>query len=189
MRFRLVARAVTSTVLPLRSLGDPEQQSVRGLSLPSPDVLEWADVGHAPPIVGHAPPSQLIQIPAAFETSRSRAGVREEDKYDRGVVRTRMREIRTDLWVPAATQALIGWLLLVVVLLLGARPVGWLLCAAAVLVLLLALLTALLRRVANERALAYERCVLAFASIMLEWPVLAAATLIVLSFAGVGHWE
>jgi hypothetical protein len=31
--------------------------------------------------------------------------------------------------------------------------------------------------------------VLAFASIMLEWPVLAAATLVVLSFAGVGHWE
>jgi hypothetical protein len=100
-----------------------------------------------------------------------------------------MREIRTDLWVPAAAQALIGWLFLVVVLLLGARPLGWLLCAAAVLVLMLALLTALKRRAAGKRALAYEQCVLAFVSIMLEWPVLAILTLVVLSYAGVGHWE
>jgi hypothetical protein len=41
----------------------------------------------------------------------------------------------------------------------------------------------------GKRALAYEQCVLAFVSIMFEWPVLAAATLIVLSLAGVGHWE
>ena len=31
----------------------------------------------------------------------------------------RMREFRADLWLPAATQALVGWLLLVVVLLSG----------------------------------------------------------------------
>jgi hypothetical protein len=48
-----------------------------------------------------------------------------KDKYDPRVVRTRIRETRTDLWIPAATQALIGWLLLVVVLLLGARPPCW----------------------------------------------------------------
>ena len=105
------------------------------------------------------------------------------------MVRERMREIRTELWIPAAGQALICWLLLVAVLLLGARPVGWLLCAAAVLVVMLALLTALIRRATGRQALAYEHCVAAFVSIMLEWPVLAIVTLVVLSFAGVGHWE
>ena len=44
-----------------------------------------------------------------------------------------------------------------------------------------------MRRVAGKRGLAFERCALAFGSMMLEWPVLGAATLVVLSLAGVGH--
>jgi hypothetical protein len=59
--------------------------------------------------------------------------------------------------------------------------------ADAVFVLLLALLTALKRRMAGKRPLAYEQCVLAFARIMLEWAVLAVATLVVLGLPGVGH--
>jgi hypothetical protein len=109
-------------------------------------------------------------------------------KYGPRVVRTRMREFGTDLWIAAAAQALVGWLVLIAVLLLGARPLGWLLCAAAVLLLMLALLTAVMRRLAGRQALAYERCVLAFVSIMLEWPLLAVATLVVVGVAGVGHW-
>jgi len=87
-------------------------------------------------------------------------------------------------WVVAAAAAFLGWLFAVLLLVLGVRPLGWALCGAAVSALALAALYALARRLRP-----FEVAGFAFACIMLEWPVLALVTLLILSLAHVAKWE
>lgn len=84
----------------------------------------------------------------------------------------------------AAAAAFFGWLFAVLLLVLGVRPLGWVLCGAGLSALALAALYALWRRLRP-----FEVAGFAFACIMLEWPILALMTLLVLSWAHVANWE
>jgi hypothetical protein len=92
-------------------------------------------------------------------------------------------------WVLAGFEALLGWLLAVVLLLLGARPLAWVLGATAGLVLILTVAHAFGRHMLGKRPQALERCGLALVCIALEWPILGIVTLVILSYAGVAKWE
>jgi hypothetical protein len=92
-------------------------------------------------------------------------------------------------WFVAGVEAFLGWLLAVAALVLGLRPLGWVLGGAAWLSLCTAPAHAIARRARGKRAQALERTALVFALIMLEWPVLSVATVIILSYAGVLRWE
>jgi hypothetical protein len=75
-------------------------------------------------------------------------------------------------WPPAAAAAFLGWLLVVVLLVVGVRPLG--------LVLLVSALVTIAATGLWARWRAVQPSVLAgftFACIMLEWPILALVTL------------
>jgi hypothetical protein len=99
-----------------------------------------------------------------------------------GTLETRRAGRRS--WARAAAAALLGWLFVVLLLILGVRPLGWVLCGAAVSALALALLYARARRLNPFQVFAF-----AFACIMLEWPVLALLILLILSWTHVARWE
>jgi hypothetical protein len=76
-------------------------------------------------------------------------------------------------------------------LLLGARPLGWIIGGGAAFTLLVALAQALRRRALGGRVRPrpLEHLGLVLVSIALVWPVLLVATVVVLSYAGVIKWE
>jgi hypothetical protein len=80
--------------------------------------------------------------------------------------------------------AFAGFLLAVLLLVVGLRPLGWVLLAVAVATVALATLYGRARSVKPAEALGFT-----FACIVLEWPVLGFATLLVLSWAHVAKWE
>ena len=91
---------------------------------------------------------------------------------------------RPDQLRVAALAAFFGWLLCTLVLLVGARPLGWVASGSAVVTLVLASVYA------HTRALkAVETASLTLAFVVVEWLLLAIPTLSVLSWLGVGHWE
>lgn len=87
-------------------------------------------------------------------------------------------------WLVAAVAALLGWLLATLLLVVGARPLGWVVLGAAVVTLTGAMLYARVRRCALTEAAAFS-----FACMVLSWPVLGFVTLLILSWAGVAKWE
>jgi hypothetical protein len=94
-------------------------------------------------------------------------------------------------WLIAGAEALLGWSLAALALLLGARPLGWIIGGGAAFTLLMALAQALRRRALGGRVRPrpLEHLGLVLVSIALVWPVLLVATVVVLSYAGVIKWE
>jgi hypothetical protein len=87
-------------------------------------------------------------------------------------------------WAVAGVAAFVGWLLAVLLLLVGLRPLGWVLLAAAVTSLALVTLYARARAFRPWEVFGFS-----FACIVLEWPVLGLVTLLILSWAHVTKWE
>lgn len=87
-------------------------------------------------------------------------------------------------WLVAAVAAFLGWLLATLLLVIGARPLGWVVFGAAVVTLAAAMLYARVRALRPS-----EVAALALACMVLLWPVLGFVTLLILSWAGVAHWE
>lgn len=94
-------------------------------------------------------------------------------------------------WLIAGAEALLGWSLVVVALLLGARPLGWVGGGGAALTLLTALAQARIRAALRGRVRprAREQLGLALVTMALVWPVLLVATVATLSYAGVIRWN
>jgi hypothetical protein len=92
--------------------------------------------------------------------------------------------VRVRSWVVAAVAAFLGWPFAVLLLVVGARPLGWVLIAAAVATVAAATLYARPRSFRTVEVFGF-----AFACIMLEWPILALVTLLILSWAHVAKWE
>jgi hypothetical protein len=87
-------------------------------------------------------------------------------------------------WLVAVVAAFVGWLLATLLLVIGARPLGWVVLGAAVVTLAAALLYARARALRPSEVAAFS-----FACILLSWPVLGFVTLLIVSWAGVAHWE
>jgi hypothetical protein len=94
------------------------------------------------------------------------------------------RAARRRSWVVAASAAFLGWLFAVLLLTLGLRPLGLVLCVAGVCALTVATVYGLVRKLRAVELLGY-----AFACIMLEWPILVFPTLLILTWAHVAKWE
>ncbi len=94
-----------------------------------------------------------------------------------------MRTPRASAWLGAAGAAFAGWVLATVLLLAGARSLGWVAIAAVALALLAAALYARTRGLRAAEVAAF-----ALACLLLASPVLGLVTLVVLSWAGVAHW-
>ena len=87
-------------------------------------------------------------------------------------------------WVVAAVAAFLGWLLVVLLLVVGALALGWVLLTTAAATL------ALVTLYARARALRpFEVSGFTFACIALEWPILGLVTLLIFSWAHVANWE
>lgn len=99
-------------------------------------------------------------------------------------VSSKTRIARRRSWGVAAAAACLGWLLAVLLLVVGIRPLGWVLLGAADCTVALAALHARARR-----SMALEAVGFTCACILLQWPVLGFATLYVPSAAGVLKWE
>jgi hypothetical protein len=84
----------------------------------------------------------------------------------------------------AAVAAFVGWLLATLLLVVGLRPLGWVLLAAAAVTLVAVMLYARVRALRPSEVAAFS-----FACMMLEWPILGFVTLLILSWAGVAKWE
>ncbi len=97
---------------------------------------------------------------------------------------SKTRIARRRSWGVAAAAAGLGWPLAVLLLVVGVRPLGWVLLGAAVGTVGLAALHA-----RAQRSMALEAVGFTCACILLERPVLGFATLYVLSAAGVLKWE
>jgi hypothetical protein len=87
-------------------------------------------------------------------------------------------------WLVAAVAAFLGWLLATLMLVVGLRPLGWVLLAAAAVTLAVAMLYARVRALRPSELAAFL-----FACMMLEWPILGFVTLLILSWARVAKWE
>jgi len=82
------------------------------------------------------------------------------------------------IWGVPAIAATAGWLIAVLALIVGVRPLGWVLVGAAVATLLLA--TSFMRGRARRHV---ERAGMTFACITLLWPILALVTLVIAGIA------
>ncbi len=87
-------------------------------------------------------------------------------------------------WLVAAVAAVLGWLLATLLLIVGARPLGWVVLGAAVFTVAAAALYARARALRPSEVAAFS-----FAAMVLSWPVLGFVTLLILSWAGVAKWE
>jgi hypothetical protein len=87
-------------------------------------------------------------------------------------------------WLVAAVAAILGWLLATVLLIVGARPLGWVVLGSGVVTLAAATLYA---RVRGLRL--FEVAAFSFACMVLAWPVVGFLSLFILSWAGVAKWE
>lgn len=84
----------------------------------------------------------------------------------------------------AAAAAFLGWLLATLLLVVGIRPAGWVLLGSAAVTLIAATGYARVTTLGAAEVAAFS-----FACILLSWPVLGLVTLLVFSWAGIGHWE
>lgn len=87
-------------------------------------------------------------------------------------------------WLVAAVAAVLGWLLATLLLVVGARPLGWVVLGAALVTLAVVMLYARVRALRSSEVAAFL-----FACVLLSWPVLGLVTLLILSWAGVAKWE
>jgi hypothetical protein len=99
-----------------------------------------------------------------------------------GIPATRPGALRA--WSVATAAAVLGWLFAVLLLVVGVRPAGWVFLGAAMTALALVALYARVRRMRTFEVFGFT-C----ACITLEWPLLALATVVILSWAGALTWE
>ena len=95
-----------------------------------------------------------------------------------------MRRGAVRAWLVATAAAMLGWLVAVLLVVVGVRPAGWVFVGAAMTALALVSLYARVRRMRTFEIFGFT-C----ACITLEWPLLFLATLVVLSWAGGLKWE
>jgi len=86
-------------------------------------------------------------------------------------------------WRAAAVAATLGWSLATLLLVVGVRPLGWVVLGTAALTLTAAMVYARASALRPSEVVGFS-----FACIVLAWPVLAFATLLILSWAGVAKW-
>ena len=85
------------------------------------------------------------------------------------------------MWCVAGVAAVLGWLLVVLLLVVGARPLGWVALLAAAVTLAAAMLYARIRALQASLVGAFS-----FAFMVLSWPLLGLVTLVVVGSAGGG---
>jgi hypothetical protein len=102
------------------------------------------------------------------------------DAWDR--LEVRVSGVRS--WLVAGIAAFLAWLLAVLLLVMGVRPLGWVLLGVAAFTLAVVMLYARARALRPSEVVAFS-----FACIVLEWPLLWFPTLVVLTWVGVAKWE
>ncbi|MHB8492677.1 MAG: hypothetical protein ACYDA6_10770 [Solirubrobacteraceae bacterium] len=86
-------------------------------------------------------------------------------------------------WVVAGVAALLGWLLAVLLVVAGVRPLGWVLLSTATVTVGLATLLGRARGFKPFEVLGFT-----FACILLEWPPLVLVSLAILGWNHVARW-
>lgn len=87
-------------------------------------------------------------------------------------------------WRVAAVATILGWLLATALLIVGARPLGWVVLGSGLVTLAGAILYARARGLRLSEVAAFS-----FACMVLAWPILGFLSLFILSWVGVAKWE